>query len=217
MGYRGKLEERERARALRSQSWTLQAIAAELNVSKSSVSTWVQGVDFVARPRNRGHPAGPKHPMRLRKEAEIEACRAEAEEWVDEVSPRDLAMISLGLYAGEGAKTPGTVSMANTNPGLLRILLSWLRYEFDVDEQRLRARVYLHDGLDIDEATAFWSDALGIQLSQFQKPYRAVVDASIRSRKHVRGCATAIYSDAFLHRRVMARIAAITSQFDIPG
>jgi len=99
----------------------------------------------------------------------------------------------------------------------LRTLLCWLRHEFDIDEQRLRARVYLHEGLDIDQATRFWSRALRIQRSQFQKPYRAVADSSIRSRKHVRGCATAIYSDAFVHRRVMARIAAITSRFDIPG
>lgn len=155
--------------------------------------------------------------MRLKKEAEIERCRVEADEWVGLMSERDIAMFCLGLYAGEGSKTPGTVSMANTNPGLLRTLLCWLRHEFHIDEQRLRARVYLHEGLDIDEATGFWSRALGIQRSRFQKRYRAVADSSIRSRKHVRGCATTIYSDAFLHRRVMARIAAITSRFDIPG
>lgn len=109
MGYRGKLEERERARELRSQSWTVQAIADELAVSKSSVSTWVRDVDFVPTARNRGHPAGPKHPMRLKKESEIEQCRVEADKWVGLMSERDLAMFCLGLYAGEGSKTPGTV------------------------------------------------------------------------------------------------------------
>lgn len=117
MGYRGKLEERERARELRAQSWTLEAIADELGVSKSAVSLWVRDVDFVPRPRNRGHPAGPKHPMRLKKEAEIERCRVEADEWVGLMSERDLAMFCLGLYAGEGSKTPGTVSMPTPTLG----------------------------------------------------------------------------------------------------
>ena len=38
MGYRGKLAEQERARVLRAQAWTLNEIATELGVSKSSVS-----------------------------------------------------------------------------------------------------------------------------------------------------------------------------------
>ena len=75
MGYRGKVEERQRARELRAQSWTLQEIATELGVSKGSVSGWVRDVDFESRPRTRGHPAGPKHPMRLKKEAELERPR----------------------------------------------------------------------------------------------------------------------------------------------
>ena len=37
MGYRGKVDEQNRARDLRAQSWTLDEIAAELGVAKSSV------------------------------------------------------------------------------------------------------------------------------------------------------------------------------------
>lgn len=217
MGCRGKVEERQRARELRARSWTLQEIAIELGVSKGSVSTWVRDVEFDPRPRNRGHPAGPKHPMRLRKEAELERCRVEAEEWVGELSDRDLAMFCLGLYAGEGAKRDGSVSMANTNPTYLRAILAWLRQAFDIDETRLRGRIYLHQGLDIDQATEFWSQALGIPEICFHRPYRAVADSSIRSRKHEMGCATVVYSDSLLHRRVMARVRAITSTFDLPG
>lgn len=217
MGYRGKVEERARARELRAKSWTLNEIASELGVSKGSVSVWVRDVDFEPRPRMRGHPAGPKHPMRLKREAELERCRVEAEEWVGALSQRDLAMFCLGLYAGEGSKTDGAVSMANTNPRYLRALLAWLRKEFDLDESRFRARLYLHEGLDLEDAMRHWTEALGVPPGQFQKPYRAVPDSSIRSRKHPRGCATVIYSSSSLHRRVMAMIEAIASRFDLPG
>lgn len=217
MGNRGKVEERQRARELRGDSWTMLAIATELGVSKSSVSQWVRDVDFVPTPRNRGHPAGPKHPMRLKKEAEIERCRVEAEQWVGELSERDLAMFALGLYAGEGAKTNNEASMANTNPAYLRVYLAWLRAQFDIDESRLKAVLYLHEDLDLDAAELHWSAALGVPLEQFRKPYRAVADESIRSRKHMYGCATVRYQSAITQRRVMARIEAIVCRFTDPG
>jgi hypothetical protein len=46
VGYRGKLAERERARQLRAQAWTINEIVAEPGVSKSSVSVWVRDVEF---------------------------------------------------------------------------------------------------------------------------------------------------------------------------
>jgi hypothetical protein len=46
VGYRGKVGERERARELRAQAWTISEIVAELGVSKSSASVWVRDVQF---------------------------------------------------------------------------------------------------------------------------------------------------------------------------
>jgi hypothetical protein len=119
MGYAGKWRERARARELRAQSWTLQAIADELGVAKGTVSVWVRDVDHVANPRNRGHPAGPTHPMRLKKEAEIAASAVEAQEWVGDLRDRDLAMFALALYAGEGSKRDGKVVFANSDSQLV--------------------------------------------------------------------------------------------------
>ena len=110
MGYGGKYVERARARELRAQAWTLQEIANELGVAKGSVSVWVRDVDFVPKPRNRGHPAGPPHPMRVKKEAEIDALREEA----DELARRRCRIATSRCTAsvctpGEGAKTAATV------------------------------------------------------------------------------------------------------------
>jgi len=217
MGYSGKWRERDRARQLRAESWTLLDIARELGVSKASVSVWVRAVEFVPKPRNRGHPSHQPHPLTIRKQAEIERCRAEAAVTIGQLSDRDLMMFSLGLYAGEGAKTRGTIGFANTNPIYIAVMVAWLRMQFDIEESRLRAKVYLHDGLDLDAAEAFWSRVLEIPLNQFSKPYRAVADPTRRTGKHANGCATVLYSCSLTHRRVMAMIEAITSSFAIPG
>jgi len=217
MGYAGHYVERQRARALRAESWTLREIAEELGVSRSSVSVWVRDVDFVPRPRNRGHASQRPHPLQVRKQAEIEACRAEAVELVGSLSARDRDLFALGLYAGEGEKSDGRISMANTNPAYLGVFVRWLREQFLVDEARLRVRLYLHDDLDLAEANTFWSTVLEIPLVQFHRPHRAVADGTRRRAKHQYGCATVSYSCALTHRRVMARVQAVTSGFDLPG
>lgn len=217
MGYGGKYLEQQRARELRAQAWTLMEIANALGVAKASVSVWVRDVQFVPRPRSRGHPAGPKHPMRLKKDAEIERCRLEALDVIGVVSERDRLMYALALYAGEGGKRDDKILFANSDPDLIRIFLGWLRHHFEIDESRLRMRLYLHEDLDLEAALAFWSDETRIPISQFQKPYRAVADHSMRSNRHINGCAGVVYSSKLIHRRVMAMIAAVTSSLVNPG
>jgi hypothetical protein len=155
--------------------------------------------------------------MRLRKEAEIERCRHEAEAWIGDLTAREATMFVLGLYAGEGNKTEGGVGMANTNPLYLKVFVTWLREAFDIDESRLRAVLYLHEGLDLEMATAFWSELLDIPTTQFTKPYRAVPDSSIRTAKHIRGCPSVRYSSSEILRRVMAMIEAVTLRIANPG
>ncbi len=54
MGYRGKVAAQEQARAMRARNMTLQDIATELGVAKSSVSLWVRDVPFTPSKRRTG-------------------------------------------------------------------------------------------------------------------------------------------------------------------
>ena len=217
MGYRGKLNEQQWARELRAQSWTLHEIARELGVSKGSVSVWVRDVDFEPRPRNRGHPSHRPHPLTVKKAAEIERCRVEAERWISSIPDGALTAFALALYAGEGAKADGPIVFANSDPTLIMVFLTWLRTEIGVDERRLRMRLYLHDDLDLEPALEFWSDRTGIPLSQFNTPIRPTARATVRRNRHRFGCAAVVYNSRSVHRRVMAMIEAITSEFVNPG
>lgn len=215
MGYRGKVEEQEKARELRKQSWTLQEIADELGVSKSSVSLWVRDVEFTPKPRKSVGLARPgaqrRAPNRLAREKQQQVSRMHARgvERVARLSDREFLMAGIALYAAEGSKTDGTVSMANTDPQILEFFCAWLRRFFDIDESRLRVRVYLHDGLDLAMANSHWSRVTGIPVERFRKPYRAVPREGIRHTKHVRGCATVSYSCSATHREIMGMIAGL--------
>ncbi|MGI8764045.1 MAG: helix-turn-helix domain-containing protein, partial [Ilumatobacteraceae bacterium] len=187
MGYGGKVTERHRARELRAEAWTLKDIAAELGVSKSSVSVWVRDVDFVPNPRRRTRPPRPSS-LLVRKLAEIDRLDAEGATEIGRMSDREFLIVGAALYAGEGFKRDGQAGMANTDPRLLALFVTWLRRHFEVDEVRLRVRLYLHEGLDLEAAEHFWSELLRIPRSQFRTPYRAVPDSTIRSTRHPLGC-----------------------------
>jgi len=121
------------------------------------------------------------------------------------------------LYAGEGSKTGNEASFANTNPAMVAMYCAWLRRFFDVDEGRMRARLYLHQGLDLEAATEFWSAVTAIPVHQFHVPYRAEADPSIRHVKHEQGCVTVRYSSARTHRAVMGVVQALLRSSTIPG
>ncbi|MDP9207773.1 MAG: hypothetical protein M3O65_04610, partial [Actinomycetota bacterium] len=203
MGYRGKLAEQQQARQLRRTGLPLAEIAAHLGVAKSSVSLWVRDVEFSPLPRPpRGRRRDP-NALQRRKRAEIDRLVEEGRARIGRLSDREFLVAGVALYAGEGSKRDGDLRFANTDPRMIVFFCAWLRRFFEIDEARLRVRLYLHEGLDLDAAVAFWSELTGIPACQFAKPYRAVPDPSIRHTKHVHGCVSIGYSCSATHRSIM--------------
>jgi hypothetical protein len=152
------------------------------------------------------------------KQAEIDSLLRAGRERIGRLSDRDLLIAGTALYAGEGSKRDGSAKLANTDPRMVALFLAWLRRFFDVDESRLRVRLYLHQGLDLDVAIDFWSQLTAIPISQFGKPYRAVPDPSIRRSKHPLGCPGVSYGCSRTHRSIMGLVHALLEcEFAIPG
>ena len=133
MGYRGKVEAREAARRLRAENMTLADIADQLGVSKSSVSIWVRDVPFTPSKRRHGPHRRP-HAQRVAKLRQIEELDAAGRTRIGTLSDEAFLAAGVALYAGEGAKRDGSVTFANTDPGMIRFFCAWLRRFFDIDE-----------------------------------------------------------------------------------
>ena len=216
MGYGGKVPEQQRARELRAQAWTLQDIATELAVSKSSVSLWVRDVEFTPNPRRRTRAPRPSS-LHMRKLVEIEHLNRAGSDQIGQLTQRELLIVGVALYIGEGFKRDGQVGMANTDPQVLHLFVTWLRRCFQIDELKLRVRLYLHEGLDLEAAEQFWSELLGVPRTQFRRAYRAAAGLSRRRAKHINGCPAVSYCDSALHRRVMGLARALSSTNALPG
>jgi hypothetical protein len=89
---------------------------------------------------------------------------------------------------------------------MIAFYCDWLRRFFEIDGSRLRAA-----------SVAFWSELTGIPPTQFQKPYRAVPDPTIRHAKHVHGSVSIDYSCSATHRSIMGLVAALLGGDVTPG
>jgi hypothetical protein len=229
MGYGGKIDEQNRARDLRALGWTLGEICEELGVSKASASLWCRDAEIDAeelgrrsraRHLNGNERARRRGPNRLQraKGREIAELMTRGHQLIGDLSERDLLIAGTALYAGEGSKRDGAVVFANSDPRMVDLFMRWLRRFFDIEETRLRFWLYLHEGLDLDAATSFWSELTRIPLAQFGRPYRAVPDPSIRTSKHPMGCASIRYASTKTHRLVVGLVdGLLTSTLSLSG
>ena len=101
---------------------------------------------------------------------------------------------------------------------MIAFFCAWLRRFFTIDESRLRVRVYLHEGLDLDAAREVLvrGDRRPARRS-FERPYRAKADPTIRPTKHEHGCVYVDYCCSRTHREIMGLVRALLSSSAIPG
>ena len=84
---------------------------------------------------------------------------------------KELRSLGLGLYWGEGDKSPNNTSvrLGNTDPFLLKKFREFLRKIYNVKEEKIKYGLILFN--DVKEITAinFWKNHLGIKRKQLGK------------------------------------------------
>lgn len=211
------MHEQDQARRLRAKGWTMPDIAKELGVSRGSVSAWTSDVAYQPRLWRRRPAARRPNALQRRKADEVAELLAEGQARIAILTDKEFLVAGAALYAGEGSKTEGEVRFTNADPRMVSFFCAWLRHFFVIDETRLRLVLYLHDGLDVDAATRFWTHITGIPAAQHRRPYRPAADPTRRHSKHEAGVAGVGYCCSRTHRSVMGLVQALLSCDAIPG
>jgi DNA-binding CsgD family transcriptional regulator len=179
---RAKDERHVTARELRAQGRTYNEIAAELGVSKSSVSLWVRDLPRTGRlsyeeSRRRiaeGVSAywAAQRPIReARWQANINAAAAQ----IGRPNDRELLIAGAIAYWCEGAKNKpyrrpaNRVIFINSDPSMISFFLRFLTVA-GIERDRLICRVHIHESADVDAAQRFWLDTTAVPADQFRRP-----------------------------------------------
>jgi hypothetical protein len=172
---------RARARNLREQGHDYDQIAAELRVSKSSVSLWVRdlprppGLSYQECRRRAAEGVRRYWAVeRSVREAEREATRVTAAAQIGRLNDREVLIAGAVAYWCEGSKNKpyrriDRVSFVNSDPALITFFLRFLEVARVAPEQ-LIFRVYVHESADAAAAERFWREVTHAQAGQFRRP-----------------------------------------------
>lgn len=176
-----KSTERNNALLLRKQGKSIKEIAQRVGVSKSSVSLWCrdieltpQQVEALDRKMLYGSYRGRIIAAQLKKQeksARIAKMKEDGRSLLATMTPRDLFLLGLGLYWGEGTKS-GAVKFTNSNPVLIQLFMEWMKKTWGVSRKQLTFLVLINikHRNRLSEVLKYWSRVLRVPKSQFINP-----------------------------------------------
>ncbi len=178
---RAKDELHTRAREMRAGGATYDEIAAELGVSKGSVSLWVRDMPRRGRisyeefrKRNAEGVSRYWAAEHVRREALRQDISDRAAAEIGALSDREVLIAGAIAYWCEGEKNKphrrrDCVAFINSDPGLIRLFLRFLQTA-GIDADRLTCRVHIHESADVAGAVDYWQGVTGLPAEQFRKP-----------------------------------------------
>jgi len=217
-----RLEDKEKALTLRKQNQSYSQIKKTLNVSKSTLSIWLRDYPLSKeriqelRGRNEQRIERFRKTMREKKEKRLKRFYDEQKKLFLPLKNREIFLAGLFLYWGEGSKTKDTnLSVANTDPSIIRFFIHWLVDELKVSKEKLRIYLHLYSDMDIKEKIGFWSKEIDIPKNQFTKPYiKKNLSASINHKgRFGHGTCCVNIGDARLSERILMTIKAISDYY----
>lgn len=162
---------------LRKAGHSYNHIATIVNVSKSTLAVWLGDIPYkpnieTVERIGKARAASGEAKSKAKRETFLRA-REEAKSEIQSVSQRDLFMLGLGLYIGEGAKSSVSTSFVNSNPAIMILIVRWFIEAIGIRREQIRMRLHLYPDTDESVSLNFWSSTTGIPRSQF---FRSVID-----------------------------------------
>lgn len=176
-----KDELRSRAVQLRADGWSVNDLAVELGVAKSTAYQWVKHLPLDPNTERAREKRDHSEKMtaarwdahresRDHRQAEVHAIAA-AE--VGQLSERDLLILGAAIYWCEGAKSKpwrrsDRLVFINSDACLLALFLRFLE-RAGCCRQDLKYRVHIHETADAEVAGDWWADRLDLPRERFQR------------------------------------------------
>ena len=187
-----KVEEKEKARVLRRKGYSINQIVKEAGLTKSSVSVWVRDIVLTKAQKSKLSERG-RSMKSIEKRRLIRLSNEQAKRQIvidlakkdfDNISLKQLKLIGIILYLGEGGKTErGTARLSNSDPAVIKMMMRFFREICKVPEEKFRGNIHTFLYADIEKTEKYWSRITGISRKQFYKTYVKPSSASLQKRK----------------------------------
>ncbi|OGI42368.1 MAG: hypothetical protein A2593_01625 [Candidatus Moranbacteria bacterium RIFOXYD1_FULL_44_9] len=194
-------------------------ITDRLGISKSTLSCWFKEIPFtpnkyvIGRIKKGPFKSGQiRHNQRV---ADIAKIKKLAKNELGTITKRDLWMLGLGLYIGEGSKAYETAQLINSDPAIVKLAIKWFKDICGIDNDHITIAMHLYPDNNEKECRDYWKKITGLSKKQFRKTQidRRLDKSSSKRRKLLYGTVLlSIISNGDsnfgvnLHRRIMGWI-----------
>lgn len=172
----------EKALTLRKNGYSIGTIAKKLSVSKSTVSGWCRDIALSEKQilliaeRSKHHATAnlllASEKQRKERQRNTEKMEKMGKREIGKLSLRDIQLIGLGLYWGEGYKKGSQeLGFTNSDPAMINFYIEWLEKIYEISKKDLILRVSInnqHSDRTI-EVVNYWSTVTNVPCSQFTK------------------------------------------------
>jgi transposase len=172
---------RARAVELRRSGWSVNDIAAELGVSRSTAYLWTRHLPLDRDPeltrkkraQSRLRANAQWASYRERRDATRAAAHAQAAAAVGHLTDRDLLILGAAIYWCEGAKAKPwrpqeKIQFTNSDPTLVELFVRFLESQ-GYHRASLTYRVSIHESADHEEAVDWWVERLAVPRERFMR------------------------------------------------
>lgn len=178
-----KSKEKIKARKLRKKGESIKKIANLLNVSVSTASLWCRDIELTNKQVNnlRKRQTDPFYGKRLdyylkkKKEFNLKLLNLKNEgiNSIGKLTKREIFLIGIALYWGEGFKKDSLVGLATLDINIAKFFIFWLNKSFGITSKDLILRITANISYKnkIDKLIKYWSKELEIPINQFSKPF----------------------------------------------
>lgn len=216
---------KEKATALRKSGHSYNMIYSTLGVAKSTLSNWFKNEPFKpnreALNRLRYGPIKSAQKRHNRRVDETRRLNSIGKTEIGTMSRRDLWLLGVGLYIGEGTKTYENVRIINSDPEVIRLSIRWFKEICGVKDENITVTLHLYPDNDIKQSLIFWRKITRLSTNNFRKIQIDKRDTKSKIRKNKLPFGTAHINiicngnsdyGVKLHRRIMGWIQGVLSQ-----
>jgi hypothetical protein len=211
------------ALALRTAGKSYSEISVQTAISKSTLSSWFSKEKFsqkLTKELNEKWKASARSRIlkmnverKKQRELHYEQLRKEAREEYQKLKSNPLFLIGLSLYWGEGTKTHnGRVSLINSDPELLKIVVAFYRKVLLIPEEKIRAEMFIYQDHDEKSTKLYWSRKLRIEPTRFIKTQVLPSKATRTKRRMKNGLCTVYFSNTQVGIKILEWIKELAEE-----
>ncbi|PIS38857.1 MAG: hypothetical protein COT34_01285 [Candidatus Nealsonbacteria bacterium CG08_land_8_20_14_0_20_43_11] len=194
-----RLEDKRKAIELRVQGKTFGEIRSIIpNLSKSTLSGWLRNVELTKGQKEAllknikrvtyGARVRAGRTKRIENEKKNQEIMTKAGDELPSLIKNPLFLVGLVLYWAEGTRKSGYFRFTNSDPEIIKIMVKWLREIFQIPEEKIRIRIYIHKIYSHENCEKFWSRITNIPLNRFLKTIYKPTPHKIKKNQEYKGC-----------------------------